>query len=426
MKRVFFVSMAIVCVAGFVFTACQGKTQGNSSPERLTLNFWEMYGPTCDFDKITDEYNAAHPEVRVIDTYFPSHAELLQRLQVSAAAGSGEKPDVIFYDCIYPTVTDSIYTLVDLRDYFAKDSSFKYEDFYPVFQRFGTAPDGRVISLHTWANCLVLFYNKSIFRAKGLDPDTPPKNWQEMYSYARKIQDTRAGIWGFLGNFVLDNSHEGFGWEWQSQTVSAGGKIWDDTYTHPAFNSSAAVEALTFYTDAFKEGISTISPPEQAFINGLTGMQIAGSWMQNTFSSALGDDLGVGVWPGKNNPAPNVGGEHFMIVKSDETRQQASWEFVKYWFTPKVHLRVARAEGKTPTYKPLEQNSEYAAWLASNDTMKVIAESMNSATNRAVRPDYPTFTEIVFKHIEPVFYGADANAAIQAAFAEVESTMGNR
>jgi hypothetical protein len=58
--------------------------------------------------------------------------------------------------------------------------------------------------------------------------------------------------------------------------------------------------------------------------------------------------------------------------------------------------------------------------------MKVIAESMNFATNRAVRPDYPTFTEIIFKHIEPVFYGADANAAIQAAFAEVESTMGNR
>jgi ABC-type glycerol-3-phosphate transport system substrate-binding protein len=161
-----------------------------------------------------------------------------------------------------------------------------------------------------------------------------------------------------------------------------------------------------------------------AFDNGFTGMVIAGAWMQNQYTKALGDKLGVAIWPGKNNPAPTVGGEHFMIVQSDETRQQASWEFVKHWFQPKVHLRVASLGGMVPTYRPLAEDPEYAAWLSSNPTMQVVLASMDYAANRAVRPDYPTFTEIIFKNLEPVFYGTDPQAAVKAAYDEVAEKMG--
>jgi ABC-type glycerol-3-phosphate transport system substrate-binding protein len=421
MKKILLLLSA--CTILCTFVACKGGS-GSGSSGKIELVFWEMYGPSRDFDKITDEYNKANPGVNVRDVFFPSHAELLQRLQVSAASKSGEIPDIIFYDCIYPTVTNNLFPLVDLRQYFDKETTFKFENFYPVFQRFGTH-EGKIISLHTWANCLVLYYNKQIFRDKGLNPDTPPKNWDEMYAAARKIQDNAAGIWGFVPNYTIDNSHEGFCWEWQSQTVSAGGQIWDENYTKPAFNAQAAVDALTFYTNAFSEGISTISPPEMAFNNGFAGMAISGAWMQNQYTQALGDNLGVTIWPGKNNPAPNVGGEHFMIVQSNEQKQQASWDFVKHWFQPQVHLRVAQLGGMVPTYRPIAEDPAYAAWLNSNPTMKVVQSSMEYAANRAVRPDYPTFTEIIFKHLEPVFYGTDAQAAVQAAYDEVVSRMGN-
>ena len=53
--------------------------------------------------------------------------------------------------------------------------------------------DGEIISLHGWSNCLILYYNKAMFEAAGLDPEAPPKNWDEIIEYGKKLTDaTRA------------------------------------------------------------------------------------------------------------------------------------------------------------------------------------------------------------------------------------------
>jgi sn-glycerol 3-phosphate transport system substrate-binding protein len=416
------VLLLLLCVAIFQVFSNGGQSAGGSAKTKVA--FWEMYGPGREIDLITAEYNKAHSDVEVEDIFFPTHSALLQRLQTSAAAKSGDIPDVVLYDGIYPRTTDQLFPLVDLREYFAKEKDFKFEDFYPPFQ--ATGSDGnRVIALHAWSNCLLIYYNKALFRKAGLDPNKPPTSWSEMYDYARKIRDDKNGVIGFTAFFSGNlTDHESLSWEWQAQVVGAGGQIYDKDWKTPLFNTPIAVEALEFYTNAIKEGILSISPPEEAFINGLVGIAIQGSWMGPDYTDALGADLGVAVWPGKLHPAPCVGGEQFMIVKSNAVKQQAAWDFVKHWFTPKVNLRVSKLTAMNPTYAPLTRDPEFKAWMDSNATVQAVNESFNYAIARPARAEYPIFSEIIHKHFQPVMYlRTDPRTAVQAAYNEIVATI---
>ena len=51
-------------------------------------------------------------------------------------------------------------------------------------------------------NCSGIIYNKDLFRKAGLDPDHPPKDWNELYEFARKLtvdknRDGKTDQYGF-------------------------------------------------------------------------------------------------------------------------------------------------------------------------------------------------------------------------------------
>lgn len=43
----------------------------------------------------------------------------------------------------------------------------------------------------------ILFYNKDMFKDAGLDPDKPPKTFDEIEEYAKKLTDKDKGVYGF-------------------------------------------------------------------------------------------------------------------------------------------------------------------------------------------------------------------------------------
>ncbi len=69
---------------------------------------------------------------------------------------------------------------------------------WPVIMRPG--PDGQT---HVWAIpyggavAMTLGYRKDLFRKAGLDPDRPPRNWDELYEYAKRLTVPDLGQYGF-------------------------------------------------------------------------------------------------------------------------------------------------------------------------------------------------------------------------------------
>lgn len=113
-------------------------------------------------------------------------------------------------------------------------------DFSPATIRAATGADGRINVLPLNQDLFVLFYNKEMFAAAGLQP---PKTYAEMMTAAERLTDKAKGIYGFTGrglknaNVVLyDNILLG----WDQETISADGKTL-------LTDSPAAVEAATWY-----------------------------------------------------------------------------------------------------------------------------------------------------------------------------------
>ena len=395
-----------------------GKTQ---------IALWHVYGDSTGLNDVVADFNASQDEIEVIASYYASHDDLLTKLQVTAASGSSERPDIILIDCVKVSAVNEIFPLVDLTPYLDQDDDLDFDDFYPVFQKFSMNTDGEIISLHGWSNCLILYYNKAMFEAAGLDPEAPPKNWDEIIEYGKKLTDADKGIWGFELGLVRDNSNEGYSWEWQAQTMTAGGTIWNEDQTQILFNDTPAVEALQFWHDCiYEHKISTMSPPENGLENGYVAMQVGGTWMGGEISAALGDDLGVSVLYGKDgNAATCAGGEHLMIVQSDKEHEDTSWEFMRYIFSEEPNAYIARNNGMIPTRKSVAE-SPYFADILEIPYMKVTVEAVqNYGITRCTRSDYPTFSSIAYNYIQAVLYDTmTPEDAVEQFAAEVISTLG--
>lgn len=395
-----------------------GQTSEKITQDKIKILFWEMYGPNREFDKITEEYNSKSPNVEVVDQYFPGQTQLMQKVQVAAASKSGEKPDIIFYDCINVAATNELFPLVDLNKFFSQEQDFTFNDFYPVFQSFSKI-DGKILSLHGWANCEILFYNKKLFKEAGLDPEKPPTTWDEMVEYGKKL--TKQGQMGIAFGFLYNEYFEELSWQWQSLTASAGGEIWNDDYTAPAFNTQAGVDALQFLVDCIhKHKVMSLNYPEKGFENGKVAMLVDGTWMTGDYINALKEDLGAAIWPGKVKPAPNVGGEHFMIVQSDDNREKAAWEFVKYMLSPDVNIKVCKLSGMVPTRKSVAESKEFQEFLNANPAVKIGSESMQYAIHRAPTNYYLKCSEAIFNKIEPALYN---KVSAEQAIADAEKAV---
>jgi ABC-type glycerol-3-phosphate transport system substrate-binding protein len=65
----------------------------------------------------------------------------------------------------------------------------------PTVMKVLTSFDGKVYAVPFFQVAVALYYRKDFFREAGLDPNRPPRDWDELYEYARKL--TKKGRFGF-------------------------------------------------------------------------------------------------------------------------------------------------------------------------------------------------------------------------------------
>lgn len=139
--------------------------------EDANREFWE--GIKTNFEKenknITIEWVSA------------PYGEIMQ--QVINMAGGGEKVDMIFGEIDWtPGLADSglIAPISDIlsEEYLA--------DFYPNILD-AHKVDDKVYSIPLYVAPFILYYNKDLFTQAGLDPNKPPKNYDEMLVMAEKL-----------------------------------------------------------------------------------------------------------------------------------------------------------------------------------------------------------------------------------------------
>ena len=115
--------------------------------------------------------------------------------------------------------------------------------------------DGKLWAIPYRIETHAIIYNKGLWKAAGLDPEKVPQTWAELVDDAAKI--TASGVSGFAitgGGEVGNTIFRSLPFIW----MNGGGIVSDDLKT-AIVNQSAAVEAVKFYTDFYKNGQSPAS-----------------------------------------------------------------------------------------------------------------------------------------------------------------------
>jgi ABC-type glycerol-3-phosphate transport system substrate-binding protein len=402
-----------------------GSDQNNESASTdkgkvQEITFWGGYGPESDMPNLIKMFEKEHPDIKVKNEYFPSHTALLQKVQV--VSSSGAKPDLIAYDMINVPITNQLLPLVDLNPYIELETDFKLDDFYPAFREFG-AIDGKQLSLHMTSNNLLLFYNKKLFKEAGLNPEVPPKTWDELRTAAKAL--TKPGQWGYQITGVNDEYFESLSWQFQTMVWQNGGEIWNGDFTAPAFNDEKGYEALQFLVDLIeKDKVTPLNAPEKGFENGRVGMILQGTWMTKDYEDNLGADLGAAFLPQKQQYATNVGGNELMMVQSDEARQQAAWEFFKFLMSKDVQITLSKSSGELPSRKSIMEDPEFQTYLTAHPAYKVSADQMQYGKYRAPITKYLAASEALYKELQKAVYGkSDPKDALDNASSAINGIL---
>jgi multiple sugar transport system substrate-binding protein len=276
--------------------------------------------------ELVDKFQAEHPDI-TIRLEITTSDGLPQR--VLTALQSGAAPDII--DVQHGWVNgyaqnDLVLPLDDvLQD---------REDYVPAALDYVTW-DGKLWAIPYRIETHAVIYNRGHFAEAGLDPDNPPETWAELVAAATALtKDGRSGFaitgGGEVGNTIFRS--QPFIW-------MNGGSIISDDLSTATVNQPEAVEAVTFYTDFFKKGLSPASTLEndgtanrRLFIAETVSMYQSGQFDVASIRNENPDiDIGVMMIPhpeGKETAAI-LGGWSFVIPSSaanpDEAKTVVQW-----------------------------------------------------------------------------------------------------
>lgn len=285
-------------------------------------------------ETICEDFNKENPDIFVEPVYTGNYDDTVTKIQTAVQGGT--PPDVFVSLATQRFTMASTGMAMPLDELIAADGQegkAYIDDFLEGFME-DSYVDGKIFSIPFQRSTMVLYYNKDMFKEAGLDPETPPKTWEEMADYAQKLtNDDRYGVgialnsgsaqWAFTG-FALQNSSDG-----KNLMSEDGKKVY--------FNTPENVEALQFWMDlqnryqCMAEGIVQWTDLPTQFLAGEVGMIYHTTGNMANINTNAEFEFGTAFLPGhKQVGAPTGGGNFYISNGISDERVQAAWKFIKF------------------------------------------------------------------------------------------------
>lgn len=327
---------------------------------------------------ILDDFEKENPGIEVTDVFKQSRnitadvqAALAAGRQVDVATVIGK--NIIFFLNNTPAVPLNV------------DGDDEWLNAYlPNFLDLGRVGDNTYAIPHAYGTPL-LYYNKDIFREAGLDPENPPKTWDEVFQAAKQIKDktSKAGVahlhasMGDYGTMVM--------------VTNAGSTYLTKDGTEARFDDANGIAVLQNWQDLATSGVMPIANDRQwgsAFAAGQMGMYMTSSAALRPYIKASEGkfDLGVANYPlWKDQPRRvNNSGGALMLYAPEGERRDASLKLLKYLSQQTVSNRWSRESGYMPVIQNPMADPEMKAYIESfpyvQPVIRQMAETVPTAT----------------------------------------------
>jgi multiple sugar transport system substrate-binding protein len=389
MKKLF-VLITIVMILSMLLSACGApatQTPATAAPATAApapelLRVWIQWGDNPQqIQTLFDKYTAA-TGIKVEVT-----APLAEDKLLPSLTGS-EPPDILvlsggdlvksyFKDGLVTELTDIIKTGgIDLNDIFEA----------PLKQ---CKSGDKILCLPWGTDMYALFWNKDMFEAAGLDPNTPPKTMEELAEFADKLTKrdadgklTQVGFLpdqGWMHDDLYVRMMGGFWYSEDGQHVTANSEpmisslLWQQQF-YKKFNADEVLAFSSGWADAYMSA-------DYPFYTGKMAMYVDGEWMTGpNFISAFKPEASYGVAP---FPPPAAHPERantavvqgtVAVIPAGAKNKDASAKLLAWMMSPAIVAEEFCFNANLPTSKKAAQDKCFTE----NAKFKVFTDLMAS------------------------------------------------
>ncbi len=209
-----------------------------------------------------------------------------------------------------------------------------------------------------------LTWNKDQFREVGLDPEKPPKTWDEFREYAKKLtkRDAQGNITR-VGYAIRHVGHpHGIVHKHFWAIYGAGAKLVDDPYKlrggKTLINTpggKAALQLVLTMLDVDKSTSLNFPDPRAAFLKGIASMQISETVSIRARQPKEAPDLkwGMALPPvpkAGDKSVTNLGGWLYVVPKQAKNKAEA-WQAIEWINSAEKDYDLCAKYNASPRYK---------------------------------------------------------------------------
>lgn len=384
-------------------------------------------------DKLVADFNSSQKNVQVEAVFQGTYDESINKMKASMDTKSG--PSLIqVYEIGSRFMIDSkaitpVQKFVDADKFDLSQLEENILNYYKV--------DGKLNSMPFNTSNPIMYYNKDMFKAAGLDPEKPPTTYEEVTKAAKALsKDGKSGssfaIYGWFMEQFFANQGVEFLNNGNGRTAAA---------TEALVNNEAGVKTLTWWKEMVDSKTSAnlgrkTDDTKKAFLAGQIAMTLdSTASLRGIVSGAEGKfQVGTGPLPKPSDAKEGgvvVGGASLYILNNkSEAEQKGAWEFIKFLTTPQTQAWWNVNTGYFPITKKAYDEQVIKDNLAKYPQFQTAIDQLhktkaNTATQGAVMGVFPEARQIVETAIEEALTGKKApKEALDSAAKSITEKIG--
>ena len=412
--------LSLLLIASLLLSAC-GAGSSSQGPTEITFMMWGAPEELAVWQAVVDDFQKANSNITVKvdvsdwDSYWT---------KLNTLIAGNTPPDVFAMDAPLYLDWQSRGALLNLQPYIDANPGF-LDGFYPQTLTAYKVADG-YYGLPRDFQTIVLFYNKDMFDAAGLDYPTADWTYDDLLAAAKtltKDNDSdgkidQYGIWTDTWDMELF---------WSEAIWAYGGEIINDDHSKTLIGDGGARDAWGFIDSLYKEGVmptptSSGEFGDDLFQSKVAAMTTIGHWAVPGYVQA---EINFDVAPMPKGPAgqaTSVNSAGFVISK-DSKNADAAFEFIKFALSEAGQKRLAELGFAIPVLKSVAEGDSYLKQPGQLN-QQVFLDSLGFAQMKPVFKGYEEWAGVVGDGLTPVFDGeAELDSTLDDVIASADEVL---
>lgn len=375
-------------------SAGEEKTQAEASgadgenQETVTIRFaeWlEVEEATAQlFKDLIAGFEKENPGIKVETVAIPFNNF---KDQVMIAANSGDAADVIMGNDQMMSSFNGAQILAPMEGILNQEV---IDDLIPVYKE-ATMYDGKLCSVAWMPHPVAMFYNKDLFTQAGLNPDQPPKTWDQLLNAIEKISALGQDQDGnqIYGLAIPNGKGSHAAQRFQGIVYSFGGNFLDDQ-GKPNVETEEYKESFRFLKDMADKGYMPecidAKDARSLFATGMAGITFESEMGRNIYRTTSGkgeefdSSMGVALFPvNKTGESTTINTRHELGIYAQSEHKEEAAKLIEYLLSKEAAVMYYDAQDAMSPRTSISQLPE----MNKDDYAKIFNEQ--SATAKPVK-----------------------------------------